>query len=299
LLAAWENISSVHAIHIDTLLARGDSSLAITWTPDSNNTNPEWYRKNGSDCTGSDTVYLHCDFTPGITYSSIAYSYGGEDSFLRFREKVENGFLVGSHLCHYNSFGDPSPAVAGTDCSGFVCYLWDVPRVSTRGLYSDYISVSRSELSVGDILVKPGSHTLLIVEVTDSTQLLIWESTSVVNGCRERIIDLNDTYWDTYYPRRNKDIVTGIREPLPATAYPIEFPSAQVHRGTLVLSAQKPWTGTAALYTGCGRLLSENRINGKMHTTLSTRIERPGVYILRYFSRSGAEHSSTFAALCR
>lgn len=298
-LAISGNISSVHAIHLDTLLARGDSSLSITWTPDSNNTNSQWYRENGSQCTGSDTVYLHCDFTPGITYSSIAYSYGGEDGFLRFREKVESGFLIGSHMCHYNLFGDPSPVVAGTDCSGFVCYLWDVPRVSTRGLHSNYTAINKRQLSVGDILVKPGSHTLLIVEVIDSMQLLIWESTSVVNGCRERIIDLNDTYWDAYYPRRYEGIISATHVSPRKATVPEAFPSATVIHGTVMLSAPKPWTGTAALFTGCGRLLSENRIEGRTNTALTARIKRSGVYILRYVSRNHAEYSSTFAVLSR
>ncbi|MBN1309679.1 MAG: C40 family peptidase, partial [Chitinispirillaceae bacterium] len=201
---------SLQADNLDTLFLRGDSSIAVTWTPDSNNTRPEWYRTNGSQCTGADSIYRHCDFLPGETYRGVAYSYGGEDGYLRFREKLAAGFIAGSHLCHYSTFGDPSPVVAGTDCSGFICYLWDVPRVSTRELHADYAAITREEIDVGDILVKPGSHVVLVVEREDDVRFLIWESTSVVNGCRERSIDITDGAWDAYDPRRYSGLTAGV-----------------------------------------------------------------------------------------
>jgi hypothetical protein len=236
------------AVLLDTLLARGDSSIAIAWTPDSVNTRPDWYRTYGSGCTGVDSVYQHCDFLPGQTYRSVAYSYGGEDGHERFRQKLLEGFLVGSHLCHYNSFGDPSAVVAGTDCSGFVCYLWDVPRVSTGGLYDSYVAITRQELDVGDILVRPGSHAVLVVEREDSTRFLIWESTSVVNGCRERLIDITDSYWDAYYPRRYTGIGTGVGQAgdrVPRRS----FPAMTLDRTSGILRFASAWRGTVSLYS--------------------------------------------------
>jgi hypothetical protein len=194
---------------LDSMYARGDSCLSIVWTPDSANTNSDWYAKNGSLCTGADTMYRHCDFTAGTTYRSIAYSYGGEDPYFQFRDKLGRGLLAGSHLCHYQTVGDPSPYVAGTDCSGFVCYLWNAPRVSTGGLVADpqYQKISKSVLEPGDILVKAGSHAVFVVEKDDSAVFLIWESTSAVNGCRERIINVNDAAWDPYVALRNPGIM--------------------------------------------------------------------------------------------
>lgn len=275
------------AIHLDTLLARGDSSLAISWTPDSTNTDPTWYRENGSGCTGSDTIYRHCDFLPGVTYYSIAYSYGGEDGFLRFREKVESGFLIGSHLCHYNAFGDPSPVVAGTDCSGFVCYLWDVPRVSTRGLHSGYTAITRDELDVGDILVKPGSHALLIVEKIDDGEFLIWESTSVVNGCRERTINLGDTYWDAYYAHRYEGIVTRNETSRARSTGITGFPSVSVKRNGFVFSILREWTGTVEIVSGSGKILTSSAIKRKRAFTLPSVMSSAGVVIVRYTSSAG------------
>ncbi|MBN1578299.1 MAG: C40 family peptidase [Chitinispirillaceae bacterium] len=247
---------SLQADNLDTLFSRGDSSIAITWTPDSNNTRVEWYRTNGSKCTGVDSIYTHCDFLPGETYRSVAYSYGGEDGHLRFREKLAAGFLVGSHLCHYTTFGDPSPAVAGTDCSGFVCYLWDVPRVSTRELHADYTVITREELDAGDILVKPGSHAVIVVEREDDARFLIWESTSVVNGCRERSIDITDGAWDAYSPRRYEGLATGT-QPMVQDFPRRKFPAVTLVRDRIVLQSTFAWYGTAALYSLRGeRLIS-------------------------------------------
>lgn len=259
-------LTSVNGIHLDTLFAHGDSSIAIEWTPDSANTDPEWYRIYGTGCTGADSIFRHCDFIPDETYRGVAYSYGGEDGYLRFREKVESGFLVGSHLCHYNSYGDPSPVVAGTDCSGFVCYLWDVPRVSTRGLHADYAEISREELDAGDILVKPGSHALLIVERDEGTRYLIWESTSVVNGCRERIIDISDDYWDAYYARRYEGIVTNTKVPHEQRLQGMRFPFVSKSLQAIELSSPSLWKGVITLCTLNGRQLysgSYKVISGK------------------------------------
>lgn len=208
-LTAIIAIQFAFSFPIDSMFARGDSCIFITWKPDSQNTNPSWYIKNGQLCKNADTIYRHCDFLPGITYRSIAYSYGGEDSYKIFLQKVKDHFLIGSHLCHYNYYGDPSPVIAGTDCSGFVSYIWSVPRLSTTGFLNStsYKRISKSELRPGDAMIKGGSHMVIIADKgEDSTEFLIWESTSVVNGCRERIINLADKYWSDYVPIRNPNL---------------------------------------------------------------------------------------------
>jgi len=238
----------------DIMLALGDSSIAIEWTPDSLNTRNAWYQQYGSGCNGADSVYRHCDFTAGQTYRSIAYSYGGEDGYVRFREKLESGFLAGSHMCHYNVFGDPSKTIAGTDCSGFICYLWGVPRVSTRELYSQYKVITREDIAPGDILVKSGSHAVIVIEREDATHFIIWESTSVGNCCRERSIDITDSYWDTYYPRRYEGLMMSVKSPL--VARPTNgLPTLRSTKGTILMSTSHGWSGSIELYTPSGRCL--------------------------------------------
>lgn len=229
---------------LDTLFFLGDSALSIEWMPDSTNIHADWYSTYAIQCTGADSVYVHNDFIPGVTYQSIAYSYGGEDIYSEYRSKIDSGYIIGSHVCHYNViFGkynrDPSEMVAGTDCSGFVCRLWGVPRVNTTTLYSRYASIAKDSLKTGDILVKPGSHVVLIADKEDDTHYLIWESTSIVNGCRERVIDITDSYWDSYYPRRyiklfNNGLTT------PRQFHSLAIPLIRFHQGTLIINSLSP-----------------------------------------------------------
>ncbi|MBN1980366.1 MAG: hypothetical protein JW795_02460 [Chitinivibrionales bacterium] len=199
---------TVSAWPLDSCFARGDSGIAITWTPDSSNVKADWYVTNGTLCTGADTVFLHSDFIAGTTYTSIAYSYGGEDPWYLFRSKLKAGLCAGSHLCHYKKVGDPSSAVAGTDCSGYACFLWNVPRMSTTQMVESQLfqKITYQELRPGDCLVKAGSHVVFVVEADDSTEVVIWESTSVVFGCRERVIDVTQPYWKEYQPIRYPQI---------------------------------------------------------------------------------------------
>jgi hypothetical protein len=279
------------SIPLDSVFARGDSCLAIEWTPDSVNTSSAWYVENGSKCTGSDTVYRHSDFIAGVTYRSIAYSYGGEDRYYVFREKVASGFLVGSHLCHYNTFGDPSSVIAGTDCSGFVCYVWDVPRMSTGGLAEDsrFQHISKAAIEEGDILVKAGSHTVLVVEKDDSTHFLIWESTSAVNGCRERLINIGDSAWNPYIPLRNPGISAHSSEITKKIDLISSF-SVSWEKTRVSLHLNKPSSGQYSLYHAAGRRIADFTVSISSSSIiwhLPTPISR-GMYLLKFVDRHGS-----------
>jgi hypothetical protein len=246
---------SVNAILIDSVLARGDSCINIKWTPNTHNCASTFYYTHGCD------IHKSCDFISGNTYTSIAYSYGGDDNYIQFKTNLSNNFLAGSHLCHYQSFGDPTGTATGIDCSAFICYLWDEPRVSTTGLANSYTPILRSNLQPGDILVKSGSHTVFVVDTTSSANVLIWEATGSVNGCRERIIDLNDTYWDSYLARRNNNITLKIQEHYKAnnsnnlfTIYPSPF------NPTLTISLKGNSEKTIAIYNIRGQLLLTKKL---------------------------------------
>jgi hypothetical protein len=209
-LGSWLGALGAGSWSIDSVLARGDSCIAVAWTVAQRNIVHPWYTQCIKSCTsGSDTAYRHCDFLPGVTYYSIAYSYGGEDPWRVFKTKVDTGCAVGSHLCQYSLCGDPTPKVAGTDCSGFLCYIWNVPRVSTGNLLLDtsYKKIPRSQLRQGDALVKGGSHAIFVVETDSTGQALLWESTSVTNSCRERVADLNSADLVAYTPLRNPGLL--------------------------------------------------------------------------------------------
>lgn len=279
--------NAVTASKLDTLFARGDSCINISWTPDERNTASAWYAKYGSLCTGADSVYRHSDFIPGVTYQSIAYSYGGEDGYIIFRDKINNGLLAGSHKCHYDIFGDPTGVVAGTDCSGFVCYLWDVPRVATTKLHSQYKAISREQLDAGDILVKPGSHAVIIIEHDEGTRYLIWESTSAVNGCRERIIDLADSYWDGYYPRRYEGLTAPVFQ-APAESARRSFPVVKIVPAGITLSSNAGWAGIVSVFAIDGRLLLQKSVTvDNLHTVRFIDNTWSGCIILHLKSSDG------------
>jgi hypothetical protein len=196
---------------IDSSFIRSDSCVQIQWIPDTVNTNPQWYITNGNRCTGGDSVYLHCDFLAGQSYTGIAYSYGGEDPWYLFQTRLLQGYLAGSHLCHYYN-GDPSNYVTGTDCSGFISYLWNYPRVSTVTFASssDFKLVSYSEIKPGDAIVKSGSHIVFVLEADTITEVVISEASSTSRGCRERVVDLTNPEWALYkairYPGLNANL---------------------------------------------------------------------------------------------
>ncbi len=262
-------ISLLHPLYswpIDSVLSRGDSSVSIAWTPDSINTNPAWYVKYGTQCTGSDTIYLHSDFLPDRTYRGVAYSYGGEDPWDLFRDRVEQGFLVGSHSCHYNEYGDPSDTIAGTDCSGFLCYIWNAPRMSTRGLLSSplFNKIDKKDLRTGDGLVKASSshgfHAVFVVEADVPSEMVIWEASSTVFGCRERITDLSDPYWEPYTALRYPDLIsirnnTEIDRTINSLAT-----TKRGAKGAITLKTLLPYDVLARVYTLQGQLLREQHI---------------------------------------
>jgi hypothetical protein len=263
------------AFPLDSALSRGDSSLNIVWTPDSMNTRPGWYGR----CCTTDSNYFHCDFKAGAGYRGEAYSYGGEDPYDLFRTRLSRGALAGSHDCHYYTCGDPSDSVTGTDCSGFLCYLWNEPRVSTVDLAASarYVHIDKRSLAAGDALIRSGSHSAFVVEVTDSTEVLIWEAYGwPVNGCRERVVDVTASAWNSYVAIRNPNLspagviggggyaagrpIVNTHERIPPAVFDVQ--------GKLVLKAgpsERPGTGR-------GRLL------------LSLR---PGVYIFKYATGDG------------
>ncbi|MBN1604321.1 MAG: hypothetical protein JW915_22110 [Chitinispirillaceae bacterium] len=214
LTAALFSSSAQHAFSLDTVITRSDSCVAIEWTPDSSNTAELWYTQYGNKCTGSDTIYRHCDFIAGRTYRGIAYSYGGEDPWFTFRTRLATGFLAGSHQCHYNVFGDPSGKVTGTDCSGFLCFAWNIARTNTTNLYNNknFTTVPITSVQAGDALVKASSaygyHAILIVEAEDPAETVISEASSTVFGCRERIVNLTGPEWTPYKAIRNPALHT-------------------------------------------------------------------------------------------
>jgi hypothetical protein len=206
-------------ITIDSAFARGDSCINTVWYAESINTRNEWYAANGTLCKDADTNYKRCDFIPNQYYHGVAYSYGGDDNWIEFQGKIKSGYLAGSHSCIYdylNSISkNISDYVAGTDCSALLSFLWGISRISTRIFLTDtrFQKINVNDIRPGDALVKAdatnGYHAVFIAEVDGLSQVLIWEASAAVSGCRERVVDLNENYWKAFTPLRYPKL-TGI-----------------------------------------------------------------------------------------
>jgi hypothetical protein len=168
-----------------------------------------------------------------------------------------------------------------------------VPRVSTHELYSAYTVIGRNDLDVGDILVKPGSHVVLVVEREDATHALIWESTSAVNGCRERSIDFSESAWDAYYPRRCNGLAAGTDrrprdDPSPAPMRP--FPAVLVTGNRVVLQATFPWRGIMSLHSLRGEVVRRLSCRVDAGETAGIPLDgAAGTRIVRLESADGGE----------
>jgi hypothetical protein len=254
-------IATAYPLALDSVITRSDSCVAIQWTPDSLNTDIKWYTQYGTKCTNSDSIYRRCDFIAGRTYNGIAYSYGGEDPWYTFRMRLAAGYLVGSHQCHYNVFGDPSSKVTGTDCSGFLCFVWSIPRVTTTDLYNNkaFITVPRTEVIAGDALVKAsaayGYHAILIVEAEDPTEVVIAEASSTVFGCRQRVVDLTRSEWSAYKAIRNPTL-QGTQRVVTTSESPIQkFNVTQSGNNHLSIHLHQPVMGKLSGYGLSGKEL--------------------------------------------
>jgi hypothetical protein len=281
---------------VDSVITLSDSCVQIRWTPDSINTDAAWYEQYGSTCTGTDTIYKHCDFFPGMEYSGIPYSYGGEDAWYTFRDHLQKGFLVGSHSCHYSVYGDPSNKVTGTDCSGFLSFVWGYPRSTTSTFYSGsaFITVPITEVRPGDALIKAtascGYHAILIVEANDIKEVVISEASSTVFGCRERIVDLSTNAWQCYkairYPKlanRAQPMQTQVKkgfitiQPFSPGVYKVFF--HQPYSGSIEVFTLNGRLVFSKIYQNCDKVLIKTGNNGVLVFRITNTLTKTPVSI--------------------
>ncbi len=289
------SVINLYAFNVDSVITRSDSCVHIQWIPDSVNTDPIWYSTYGATCVNADSVYLHCDFLPGITYNGIAYSYGGEDPWFLFQSRLSMGFLVGSHQCHYTNYGDPSNRITGTDCSGFLSFVWDHPRVATGTFYNSttFKTVSFSEILPGDALVMAtancGNHALLVIEADTITEVVVSEASSTARGCRERVIDLTEPNWNCYKAIRYPKLIiseSATDRKLSKKALKKSFIASQKYTNDNIrLQLSSKFEGTIAAFTLEGkRLFSQRYISGDM-IILQRKI--PPLFLLVLTSTNG------------
>ncbi|NLD99736.1 MAG: hypothetical protein GX640_07665 [Fibrobacter sp.] len=270
LFCFFASTNTTGAYTLDSTFIRSDSCVQIEWVPDSQNTNPAWYLSNGVKCTGADSIYRRCDFVPGNTYYGVAYSYGGEDPYYLFRNRLKQGFLVGSHLCHYLYYNDPSNIITGTDCSGFLCYLWNYPRISTTSFANSSVfkKIDFSEIRPGDALVKSGSHIVFVLEADTISEVVISEASSTARGCRERLVNLTDPEWTSYKAIRYPQLSNTVPVYSPVNKHTQSFFIKYRSPSGSTIEFTEPFQGELTIMSLDGRVLQRTRVNFQRNVPL-------------------------------
>ena len=111
-------------------------------------------------------AHYSCDFGTGW-YWGLPYAYGWDDDPSSFNNALSQNCGAGNHKCHYLNYGNetniyPPDWSTGIDCSGLVCNCWEISRTNTCGLASIGYNIDNESVQMGDILVKCGSHAVIV-----------------------------------------------------------------------------------------------------------------------------------------
>ena len=136
-----------------------------------------------------------CDFNVGWQ-TGEAYSYGGDDSYTVFLDRIAAGDGAGSHYCHYDYWGGTPYWATGIDCSAFASKCWEIPRQSTYTLPFHSTAIPHSRLQAGDILNIPYSHVRLFHERAGDGRPIVYEASGSAAKVVHRVVD-----WGSYEPR--------------------------------------------------------------------------------------------------
>ncbi len=156
------------------VIATANTYLDHTWTATSDNI---W---DNQVCSGSKVVNTPFWVTPG-THTALPYCWGGNSTLADFDNYLTLGRSAGDDVT--TTGAEPSCSV-GVDCSGFVsrCYGLN-SHYSTSMIGSGNYSFfgfhgSTSDVVVGDMFNKAGSHVRLVVQVNANGSFDVIESGS-------------------------------------------------------------------------------------------------------------------------
>ena len=85
------------------------------------------------------------------------------------------------------------------DCSGYVSMAWVLGNSeTTSSLPNKCMKISKSDLQSGDILLNPGSHTLIFDKWTDSSKTNYWSYEQ--HPSETHYASIPYPYWSNYDP---------------------------------------------------------------------------------------------------
>lgn len=138
-------------------------------------------------------------------YDSVAYDWGGFDTVDMFNHAM----TLSSRRAGDTNTSTESCS-RGVDCSGFVSRVWErTSKYSTNTLQNISHAINKSQLEIGDILNKAGSHVALFVNTcstSGSAGYLAYEAVvgsgadRVVRTCRKK------SHYDPYKARRYNNV---------------------------------------------------------------------------------------------
>lgn len=185
-LLVFFSFSTVSAITRDKIIDNAKKYANLQWYCSQENIDHPEYTQGG--CSP-------CDFDVGWQ-TGEAYSYGRNDSYEEFLQRIAAGYGAGSHLCHYQVAGGPPPWATGIDCSAFVSRCWGISRQSTATLPNYSVEISRLRLQHGDILNIPHYHVRLFERRAQDGRPTVFEASGSAAKVVHRTVD-----WGNYTPR--------------------------------------------------------------------------------------------------
>ncbi|HAJ48722.1 MAG TPA: hypothetical protein DCL54_19260, partial [Alphaproteobacteria bacterium] len=147
----------------------------------------------------------------GDTLRGMPYGWGNFDSVDSFRRRVERQGIRAGNVCTNSGGGIPG-STAGIDCSGFVQRALNLPhqgKLGTSTMQPYMIDLGTfAALRPGDVLLKPGSHVMFYLGMTNGG---IWTAESTTSCNRQR------THRGVCFVTRSFDFMSGYRPARPVT----------------------------------------------------------------------------------
>ena len=165
LLVIVLSLEAQTAMNVQTteILARARQYAELRWTPTPQNV--------AAGCIPG----YRSNFAPGVEQKGEPYRWGGSDTPAEFIAKLNRGLAAGAHAQHHEN--PRQPCTAGTDCSGFVCNVWNHAHLWT-GDFGRITTVlpDVSSMHTGDAFLKKGSHVILFIDFREDGTLLLHEA---------------------------------------------------------------------------------------------------------------------------
>lgn len=183
-------------------------------------------------CSSANVNPGYNDFQAGVTYTGVAYNWGGFDAVSSFQTKMSTGVKAGDSKKCVDGIADTT--WGGVDCSGFISRCWNTARkYSTLDIPTICTQILWTELKPGDVLNSSKNtpngvgHVRLFDKFDTGNSDLLWvyESTTPPSVSSGRVVYRsvsisamkNSGYLPQRYSLITDDNVTDLTPPVIST----------------------------------------------------------------------------------